>query len=317
MSPHPMFTLPISPGFNPRALPDLTPPVFGVKTWQWLADRANDGEEKSAYIKRFDGGFGSPDPGHRRPIGVPVPEADVIASHLTQDVVLDLAGAPPVRLNLGPATEEESTGPFPFDFPVAVYGTLPPLSVFERSYGMRLPEDLQLYLANHRMRSQTATAFADDRRWVETVVLADATDADTAWLAARIYLQPFYSVWRPEGGRTVIEVRESDRGELVTQGFGRVGRLTARTCPLLPGSGRGDLCRMHGGPWISASIHAAAWWRRKRARAVEAVGCDTCGDASIKIFPFGRITGGGGTVSVGPGPQWQSRHLQLERPDES
>jgi len=115
------MTIPLAHGFDPQALPPLAEPVAGTKPWQWLADPEVDPDLKSAYIQERVTGFGTVDPHERGLRHRPLPEEDVIASHLTQDVFFTFAGAPQVRVCLRQGT----VGVFPFDAPVAIVGTAP------------------------------------------------------------------------------------------------------------------------------------------------------------------------------------------------
>ena len=316
MSPSvPASLLPLADGFNPRLLPNLTPPVAGVRSWEWLADPSVDPAQKEAYLEQFRRGPGTVDPCQRGLQIEPLATTDVIDSHLTQDIVWELAGAPPVTVGFGAATEADSTDAWPFSVPVAVIGTVAPSRDAVRALGRRVREELTAYLIDLGIRLRTATAVDAGRRWHEPVVIADCTVESIVRTAAHLHLQPFYSVWRVVGSRTVVEVVDVATGDVVAQGFGRVGRLSTRTCPMIPGSQCGDLCKVTGGPWTSHSIHAMARWEKKRARMVDALGCDTCGDAAITLF-MGKVMGGGRrTYSAAPEPGRQSRHDRLVAPE--
>jgi hypothetical protein len=311
----PASLVPLAEGFNPRHLPNLTPPVAGVRSWEWLADPSVAPEQKQAYLEQFRRGIGTVDPFERGLLVEPLPRAEVVDSHLTQDIVWELAGAPPVTVRFGAATNTESTGDFPFSGPVAVIGTVAPSRDAVRALGRRIREELTAYLAEQGIRLRTATAVDAGRRWHEPIVIAEYVEESFVRIAARLHLQPFYSVWRVVGGRTHVEVVDVATGDVVAHGYGRVGQLGTRTCPMIPGSQCGDLCRAYGGPWTSHSIHAMARWEQKRARMIDALGCDTCGDGAITLF-MGEVMGGGRwTHSAAPEPGRQSRHDRLVAPE--
>lgn len=317
MSPSvPAYQLPLADGFNPQHLPDVAPPVAGVRSWEWLADSSVDPAEKKAYLEQRPPAFGTVDPYERGLLVEPLPAAEVIGSHLSQYLVCALGGAPPVTVQFSAAPEPESNGVTPFSVPVAVIGTVAPSRLAVAALGRRMGEELTAHLAGLGIRLRAAIAVDVTRRWFEPVVVADYTQEFLVRSAAALHLQPYYSVWRVVEGRTVIEVVKVATGDVVGRGFGRLGQVGTRTCPLIPGSQRGDLCKAIGGPWTSGSIHAMARWEKKRARMVSALGCDTCGDGAITVF-MGKVwSGGRWTVSVAPDPGRQSRHDRLVAPPE-
>jgi hypothetical protein len=318
MSPSvPAFQLPLADGFNPQHLPDVAPPVAGVRSWEWLADRSVDPAEKQAYLEQRRPAFGTVDPHERGLLVEPLPAAEVIASHLSQDIVCALGGAPPVSVRFSAAAEPASNGVSPFSVPVAVIGTVAPARDAVAALGRRFGEELTAHLAGLGLRSRTAIAVDVARRWSEPVVITDYSREFLVRSAAQLHLQPYYSVWRVDESRTVIEAVEAATGDVVGRGFGRLGKVGTRTCPLIPGSQCGDLCKTNGGPWTSASIHAMARWEKKRARMLTALGCDTCGDGSITVFVGKVWPGGRWTVSVAPEPGLQSRHDRLVAPPEA
>ena len=308
--------LPLAPDCNPQQLPDLAPPVPGVRPWQWLADPDVSGDDKQAYLEQFRRGHGTVDPFERGLLVEEVPEAEVIRSHLTQDIVCELAGAPAVTLRFSAAPEGESSDDFPFAGPLAVIGTVPPVQSSVQVLGRQIPDELRAYLADAGLRSRTAVGVDAGRRWVEPVVISEVADTDYATHAAKLHLQPYHSIWRVVDGRTVVEVVDTATAQVVGRGFGRVGKITTRTCPMIPGAQCGDLCRVYGGPWTSHSIHALARWERKRARMIDALGCDTCGDGAIRLF-LGRVMPGGRNGrAAAPEAGRQTRHSRLVAPPE-
>jgi hypothetical protein len=311
----PASLLPLAEGFNPRHLPNLTPPVVGVRSWEWLADPSVAPEQKQAYLEQFRRGSGTVDPFERGLLVEPLPRTEVIESHLTQDIVWELAGAPPMMLRFGAATDTDSTEAFPFAGPVAVIGTVAPSRDAVPALGRRIGEELAAHLAERGVRLRTATAVDAGRRWHEPVVIVEYVEEWVVRTAARLHLQPYYSVWRVAGSRTVVEVVDVATGDVVSRGLGRVGQLGARTCPMIPGSQCGDLCRAYGGPWTSHAIHAMARWEKKRARMIDALGCDTCGDGAITLFMGKVMPGGRRTLSAAPESGRQSRYDRLVAPE--
>ena len=102
------------------------------------------------------------------------------------------------------------------------------------------------------------------------------------------------------------------RGEkVVASRAADLHQVSVRTCPLIPGSGCGDLCEMYGGPWGSRAITAASRWESRRARMIRALGCDTCGDGAIKVFAGKLFAGGRATIPIRPDISTPTRHDRL------
>ncbi len=310
----PHAELPLAPDCNPQQLPDLSPPVPGVRPWQWLADPDVPGDDKQAYLEQFRRGFGTVEPFERGLLVAEVPTDEVVRSHLTQDIVCEVAGAPSVTLRFGEASQEESSDDFPFAGAVALIGTVPPVQSAVRALGRQIPGELRASLADAGLRSCTAVGVDAGRRWVEPMVITEVAENDYVTHVAKLHLQPYHSIWRAADGRTVVEVVDTATAQVVARGFGRVGKITTRTCPMIPGSQCGDLCKVYGGPWTSHSIHALARWERKRARMIDALGCDTCGDGAIRLF-MGRVMPGGRMgQAAAPEAGRQTRHGRLVPP---
>ncbi len=342
----PRTRLALAAGFNPQSLPDAAPPVPNARPWQWLAERGAAPAERpvkderrgivsrifrrlepspqpleptelETYLARFVAGFGTVDPSDRNLAVRPLPREQVIASHLDQDVVFDFDGAPRVTVRLSAAEPDGAEGTFPFTGPVAIVGTVPPASKAVEVLGRNLREELQAHLDDKGIGHERAVAVDRDRRWLEDALIVDYSNAAAVRFAAGLFLQPYLTVWRCEDGRSVLDVVDLARWPeeaVVATGHAALGRLAHRPCPLIPGAGSADLCKMHGGPYVSRSITAAARWERKRARMLSALGCDTCGDGAIKLFG-GRcvrvLNGGRSTQDARLDPGTQSRHDEL------
>jgi hypothetical protein len=341
----PLNRLALAPGFNPQSLPDVAPPVPESRPWRWLAERAADSAEHEAYraayransrdgraapeptelqayLARFVAGFGTVDPTDRMVVLQPRPAERVIASHLAQDVVFDFDGAPLVTVRLSAASPDESEGSFPFAGPVAIVGTIPPSRCAVQALGRNLRRELQSHLDGCGIRHLRAVAVDSGRRWLEDALIVDYADGEQVRFAARLFLQPYLTVWRWQDGRSILEVvdlAEWPAERVVASGHASLGRLGHRPCPLIPGAGSADLCQMHGGPWVSRSIRAASRWEDKRSRMLAAVGCDTCGDGAVKVFcgrPLRVVQGGRNTHRVRLDEGVQSRHDELVGTDD-
>ena len=76
------------------------------------------------------------------------------------------------------------------------------------------------------------------------------------------------------------------------------------TCPMRLDERPGEQCTVHGGPWTSGAIHAAAVWQSHRALLTSLLGCDTCGDGT---GPVNGPGGGRGAIMLEP-PRLGSRY---------
>lgn len=76
------------------------------------------------------------------------------------------------------------------------------------------------------------------------------------------------------------------------------------TCPMRLDEQPGETCTVHGGPWTSGAIHAAAVWQSHRDLLTFLLGCDSCADGTGPVKGPG---GGRGAVMLEP-PRLGSRH---------
>jgi hypothetical protein len=332
---HPRFENPIrlAAGFDPESLHELSPPARGVRPWTWLADPDTPDDARSRYLARHVRGHGTVDDPARELALQPRSRDEVVAGYLNQHVFFDFSGAPGVsaRLSAVPGkvgavtTPDEDAGSvegrasslaFPFAGPVAIVGTTPPAGVATSVVGRRLGEELADFLAGRGIESWHAVAVHPQREWVDHVLVVACTDPGTVFTAAAVLAQPFVSVWRadpttPAGIVEVVDLADPVGRRVVARGAADLRRADLRTCPLIPGSGCGDLCEQYGGPWVSRSITAATRWEARRARMIRALGCDTCGDGAIKVFAkevFGSKRQG---ISIRPDTNTPTRHDRL------
>lgn len=69
-------------------------------------------------------------------------------------------------------------------------------------------------------------------------------------------------------------------------------------CPVRRFGARAGLCKMHGGPWVSASIEAAGVWTVHRQVAIELLSCPVCQNGAEPVLgPTANSR-----VSLGQGP---------------
>jgi hypothetical protein len=326
---HPRYEHPLRlvDGFDPALLLQATPPVEGVRSWRWLADPATTDEALSTYLSQHVRGHGTVDPTDPDLELQARSRTQVIAGYLAQHLFLDLLGDPPVRLRLTAGTHPSASdthdaGPlpagagFPFTAPVAIIGTTVPARAAAAATGMSISAELVDFLAGRGIETWTGIAVDRRREWIDPVVVAPATELGQVTTAAEVIWQPFLSVWRPDpshrwGVVDVVELGGPWRDAVVASAPAHLHRVEVRACPLIPDAGCGDLCTMHGGPWVSRSITAATRWEARRARMIRALGCDTCGDGAIKLFA-GQVLGGKRQgIPIRPDTSTPTRHDRL------
>lgn len=118
---------------------------------------------------------------------------------------------------------------------------------------------------------------------------------------------------RRTGIDTIVRVRDG-RWEVLTLASGAgnevrvlssdrcsITRDVERRCPMLREPLAGQHCHMHGGPWTSSSMTAAAAWKDHQQRLVAATGCDTCRGETYVLQ--GKFLRGGGPIALFPVPE--------------
>ena len=174
---------------------------------------------------------------------VPRSRTEVLAGFRSQEVRMQIEGRVVVF------TAADGGDPFPFQHPVLLLGATS---------------------ASKALAHLPAVALAHDRQWVEQVHVV--RDDPEGWDAVG---GRFVVRWSEEGAELVDVV-----GRAVVDRWQMQGRTVRhRSCPLIPDARPGDMCRLHGGPWVSMSILAAANWNDRRALFLDLVGCDEpCGN---------------------------------------
>lgn len=336
---HPHFQNPmhLAVGFDPVVLPELAPPIKGVRPWTWLADPETPDVARSRYEARHVHGHGTVDDPARELALEPRSRDEVVTGYLNQHVYFEFPGAPGVRawLTAVPAVGGETgagSAPggdpvaaggdgagvgFPFTGPIAIVGTTPPAGVAASVVGRRLGEELADFLAGRGIESWPAVAVDSQREWVDHVLLVACTDPGMVFTAAAVHVQPSVSVWRADpttaaGNVEVVDLADPVVGRVVARGAADLRRVVLRTCPMIPGSSCGDLCEQYGGPWVSRSITAGTRWEARRARMIRALGCDTCGDGAIKVFTKEVLGSTRQGISIRPDTNTPTRHDRLK-----
>ena len=117
------------------------------------------------------------------------------------------------------------------------------------------------------------TTTAPDRSWLEDAWISTGIDESTAIAIARCHGQPAITAVTPHL-LTVVPTGLSDDISRVS----RVRRDETRplTCPMRVDDKAGARCTMRGGPWVSASIHAASIWNTHRRLLLPRLGCESC-----------------------------------------
>lgn len=119
-----------------------------------------------------------------------------------------------------------------------------------------------------------ATAVASDGNWFEPQVIAASLPDEAAVELALEHGQAAAIAWE---GDEVTVLPTGLREEVVREIFPvTLHRLPSATCPVRADIDPEGRCVRWGGPWVSASIHAAALWQDHRAVGIQLLGCDSC-----------------------------------------
>ncbi len=207
-------------------------------------------EEVAARREPLPARFGALSPLGRQVSRIPRPRAELLEGLREQELRLRVGGKTVVF------RQDAENGPFPFERPVVL------VSVDVHEY--------------HRVADSqlVAVAVARDRQWLDQM-LVRPDDRSALALAAELGSR-FVLRWSDEG-MSVVDVRTAE----VAERFCVQGKeVVYRTCPVLCDAARGDLCKKHGGPWVSASMIAAVNWTSRRSLFLQYLGCDVCGAQS-------------------------------------
>lgn len=134
-----------------------------------------------------------------------------------------------------------------------------------------------------------------DRSWVEDTLAVTGIREDAIVEVARDYWQPAITALSP----TTLSIVSTGLLPGLRGGTAlREDVVAAPTCPMRVDDEPDALCTMRGGPWVSASIHAALLWRVHRDLLLSRLGCAPCGDGSRPTLgPLGQA---GGPIAIRP-----------------
>jgi hypothetical protein len=168
--------------------------------------------------------------------------------------------------------------------------------------------DLASQLALSGVRAIPAATVDRGHAWAEPSVIATQGLLDGQPLAD--WQTRTLDIARQKGVTTVVRVQGGawevlalthavrPRVDVVTSAACSITRDVEHRCPMQQTPDAGQYCRMRGGPWTSASIHAATGWQHHRDLLVAAVGCDTC--EGVRYLFQGRVFTGGGPIPLAP-----------------
>jgi hypothetical protein len=264
------FQWPFAAGFASTIDSDPLPESW-IRDPRWLLE--NVGEGAQAYLADLEERglgpvFGRNLCADHRVALAPVPDGQVRAEFATQHIVIGHDG---VRYRLAPAG-----GPVHGRCPITA--DIGFVSLTRRIDGA--PEADVLWPVPTGW--PVVGAIAADRRWTDQMA---AGDLEAVRARAHQTGQLCYVRWRAGQGHGRLEVVDVASGDVCASAPARLTRAVL-TCPLIPDAPCGQLCRMYGGPWVRASIQAAARWSANRANRLADVGCDSCGDGAVMVGPM-------------------------------
>lgn len=235
-----------------------------IRDWGWLFE--NIGERAESYLEDLEARGVEPDFGNSRFSGIyagmrPVADDEVRDDFATASIFVRQGGA---RYRLRAAdTPADTACPISEDIGFAS------LTRPDDGGGSLIgPEGFPI-----------VGSIAADSRWTDRMI---AGPPEGVRQFAHDTGQRYFALWRAGRGHGSLDVIEAETGQVVSHAPALLTRAHL-TCPLITDSACGQLCRMYGGPWVSRSIHAAAWWSSDRSKRLFDVGCDTCGDGAVTI----------------------------------
>lgn len=153
----------------------------------------------------------------------------------------------------------------------------------------------EVVLAGGRVVADGVTS-APDRAWVEDHLLVEGLVAAAAVRLGRAAGQPAVVAL---AGDVLTVVPTGLRPDVERTSRRFVVEAAPTTCPMRTDGVRGARCVARGGPWISASIHAAVLWRAHRRLLLEPFGCAPCATGDLPILgPFPGPTGAIGMTEL-------------------
>jgi len=295
------YQIPFVAGFDAHVESEAVPGPH-IRSWQWLVEHA--GREAGEYVTALaEAGlepvFGNNLSSERRVALTPVADEVVRAEFATQVIVFRHGG---VRYRLAPVVV-----PVPAPCPIAAdvgFVSLTRRIVGMPTHDIRWPAPAGWWVVG------TMDA---GLRWTDRMAAGDPADVLGR---ARATDQPYVQLWRVGPGQGMLDVVEVASGDVVSTRPAALTRAVL-TCPLIPGAGCGQMCRMYGGPWVSRSITASARWVANRSNRLGDVGCDTCGDGAVMVGLKidGRYLVRGGTDGPGPIDVASGEDMGLRDPD--
>jgi hypothetical protein len=252
------------------------------------------GYPPAQYVGPVNGG--SPEGRHRRrPADVPVD-----ASYRSQLLVWRQGGR---RQVVSPSDAQGSEVAHPWGEPVLVVSAWNPRG---EPRTLQQNADEQQVLADRVVdlggivRGEVV-AVPPDHGWAEQALIVADLDQEEGRELASAFGQAAILAWGARHIRLVPTgvlgaVAQSERAWAITD--------EPMTCPMRLDERPGEQCTVHGGPWTSGAIHAAAVWQSHRALLTTLLGCDSCSDGSGAVNGPG---GGRGAIMLEP-PRLGSRH---------
>ncbi len=134
-----------------------------------------------------------------------------------------------------------------------------------------------------------------DRSWVEDTLVVTGIREDAILEIARDYWQPAITALSP----TTLSIVPTGILPGLPGGIAlREDVVSPPTCPMRIDDDPDALCTMRGGPWVSASIHAALLWTVHRGLLLSRFGCVPCADGSRPTL--GPLAKTGGPIAIRP-----------------
>jgi hypothetical protein len=161
--------------------------------------------------------------------------------------------------------------------------------------------------------ARTLATTPPTRAWLEDTLLVSGLDRPTVVGLAVEFEQPAVTAWTADA---LVILPTGLTGEVAPASLGWVEQIVPLTCPMRSDDIPGERCILHGGPFISASMHAAAIWRDHRRLLTSRLRCEPCDDGrGPTLGPYGA----GGVITLSDvllgsrygGYAWPNRPLRI------
>jgi len=201
------------------------------------------------------------------------------------------------------AAHQPTTDPWPLREILIIGSVLGPVATLaEESQHRR--DELRQHWYQYGVKSLPGDLAERASEWVEPATVAVGARRGISDWKQRVFDRArefaIERVVRVAEGRWEVLDLTADAPIVISSDVCTLTRELDRRCPLLDAPKSGQYCQLVGGPWVSASIDAAAAWKKRWHALNEAIGCDTCEGERYQFQK--RVVRRGGPIELTPTP---------------